>query len=239
MTESNDWLLRHRMYIEENKLGFGDRAFHYMWYLLLQYLFQVKTRPQFLEIGVYKGQVISLWSLIAKELKSECDITCITPLSGNIAPKGKILFYLNFLLRKKFRSDTEAGNFYDNENYAVVIKSLFEHFGLSFEKINLHKGLSTDAGILEKFKDVGFDLIYIDGDHAREAVEMDIKNYSSRINAGGFLVMDDASSNLPGAENKEYWKGHKSVSDACEIIPALGFKNVLNVGHNRIYQKIV
>jgi hypothetical protein len=49
--------------------------------------------------------------------------------------------------------------------------------------------------------------------------------------------MDDASFNLPGAENNEYWKGHKSVSDACDIIPDLGFKNVLNVGHNRIYQK--
>lgn len=47
--------------------------------------------------------------------------------------------------------------------------------------------------------------------------------------------MDDSSCNIPGTK---FWKGHQSVSDACFIIEDLGFKNILNVGHNRIFQKL-
>jgi hypothetical protein len=46
--------------------------------------------------------------------------------------------------------------------------------------------------------------------------------------------MDDASYFLPG---KTYHKGHKSVSKACSIIPDMGFTNVLNIGHNSVFQK--
>ena len=44
---SISWLQNHRFYCEQNNLGFGDRAFHFMWYLLLQsYLFSAKIRTQ-------------------------------------------------------------------------------------------------------------------------------------------------------------------------------------------------
>jgi hypothetical protein len=46
--------------------------------------------------------------------------------------------------------------------------------------------------------------------------------------------MDDAACFLPG---KTFWKGRESVSKACETIPSPGFKNVLNVGHIRLYQR--
>lgn len=47
--------------------------------------------------------------------------------------------------------------------------------------------------------------------------------------------MDDASYYLEGSV---YWKGHEEVSKACESIENLGFKNILNVGHNRVYEKV-
>jgi hypothetical protein len=235
--ESIDFLLNHRIYIERKKLGFGDRAFHFMWYLLLKNLFQNNNSPKLLEIGVYKGQVISLWSLISKELRGNAQISCISPLTGNPVPKRNITFYIQYLLSKEFRLQIASGNFYDNEEYLEIIKSVFQNFALDFSKVEFHKGLSSDELIVSALKDSKFDLVYIDGDHTRKGVEMDIQNYATKIVTNGFLVMDDASCNLPGGENNEYWKGYQSVSDACNMLPSLGFENVLNVGHNRIFQK--
>ena len=35
-TDSIRFLKAHRDWVEQNSWGFGDRAFHYMWYLLLR-----------------------------------------------------------------------------------------------------------------------------------------------------------------------------------------------------------
>ena len=68
-TESISWLLTHRTWIENNESGFGYRAFHYFWYLALKKL-ALSNSGEFkaLEIGVYQGQILSLWSLILKKL---------------------------------------------------------------------------------------------------------------------------------------------------------------------------
>src|SRR5690606_936560 len=237
LTESTDFLVDHRQFIESNKLGFGDRAFHYMWLLVLQYLSEHFRKPRLLEIGVYKGQVISVKSLISRMHNYDCEISCITPLSGNARPQSRLGYYWRLITSSKFRADVKSGNFYSDDDYRGIIRKLFEHFNLDFERISLYKGLSTDKEILDKLCDEKFDLIYIDGDHNQSVVEMDIRNFSSKISPGGLLVMDDASCNIPGGENGVYWKGHQSVSAACEIIPQLGLVNVLNVGHNRIYQR--
>ena len=237
MTETHSFLVNHRNEIEKNKLGFGDRAFHFMWYLILSDLFDSKSCPRLLEIGVFKGQVISLWSLIAKTAGRPCDIECITPLRGNSRPKNELIYFFRNLFDKKFREELSSGNFYGDEDYYKAIEDLFAKFDLSFSDVTLHRGFSTDENILKSLKDAVYDLVYIDGDHRKKIVEKDIRSYSAKIPPGGYLVMDDASYFLPGAENKEYWKGHKSVSEACEIIPGLGFRNILNVGHNRIYQR--
>jgi hypothetical protein len=47
--------------------------------------------------------------------------------------------------------------------------------------------------------------------------------------------MDDASYFLEGSR---FWKGHREVSRASEIIEGLGFRNILNIGHNRVYQHV-
>ena len=97
------------------------------------------------------------------------------------------------------------------------------------------EGYSNNIEVLETVRSESFSVIYIDGDHTFEGVTQDIKNYSLLVAPDGFLVMDDASYYSPGSS---FWKGHETVSRACEIIPSLGFTNVLNVGHNRIYQKV-
>ncbi|MDA9555796.1 class I SAM-dependent methyltransferase, partial [Pelobium sp.] len=80
-----------------------------------------------------------------------------------------------------------------------------------------------------------FDLIYIDGDHSYEVCKQDIENYGKLLNVSGYLVIDDASSFLPGSK---FFKGILSVSKACEEINESQYLNILNIGHNRVYQKI-
>jgi hypothetical protein len=46
--------------------------------------------------------------------------------------------------------------------------------------------------------------------------------------------MDDAAYGLPGTR---FWKGYETVARACELLPGLGFTNVLNVGHNRVFER--
>jgi hypothetical protein len=230
-----DFLKKHRDFIEKNALGFGDRAFHYLWYLLIENLLEKKVKLSFLEIGVYKGQVISLWSLIVQHFnQSEFNITGITPLEGK--PKPKLSLYNKVLLNlsKKFREDVENGNFYEEADYYQIISSIYKEFQIDISNTKIIKGYSTDPVIIAEAKQKDYSLIYIDGDHSYDGALSDIKNFSSQLMAGGYLVIDDASCYIPGTK---FWKGHKAVSDACEKLPEYGFKNVLNVGHNRIYQK--
>src|SRR5262249_3640974 len=63
----------HRTYfynVPNNRRGFGENTFHTMWYLLLQ-----EFKPSnFLEIGVFRGQVISLVTLWAKLSRNACEV---------------------------------------------------------------------------------------------------------------------------------------------------------------------
>ena len=91
-TDSIRFLKAHRDWVEENSWGFGDCAFHYLCYLLLRD--DVLNRPasELLEIGVYKGQVISLWALIATQLRRPAVITAVSPFQGDKPWFAKIRF---------------------------------------------------------------------------------------------------------------------------------------------------
>lgn len=234
-TDNFPFLKEHRDYIELYKLGFGERAFHSMWKMLLEHLTDQFTNPKVLEIGVYKGQIISLWALIAKEYNFPIEITAITPLEGNSKPKNRFITSILSKISKKFRDDLNSGNFYEQEDYLRIIKSVFEKFNLDVEKIKFIKGYSSSPDVLEGIKNDKFHAIYVDGDHTFDGVTKDINNYSPLLCKNGLLIMDDSACNIPSTK---YWKGHKSVSDACEIIEDLGFENILNVGHNRIFRKL-
>lgn len=236
-TNETSWLLNHRVFIENNQLGFGDRAFHYMWYLLLQNLKGeiVNRKINLLEIGVFKGQVISLWSIISQRFNINTSIYAISPLKGNPRPNNEFIYKVKMLLSRKFRKLHASANFYENENYFQIIEQLFKEFDLDINTIEFNKGFSTDSEIIDKLQSKKFDLVYIDGDHTYDGVVADLNNYTPLIAQNGYLVMDDASNNIPGTK---FWKGHQDVANACEIIPSLGFKNIFNIGHNRVYQKV-
>jgi len=235
LTDSVEFLKRHRDFVEANDWGFGDRAFHYMWLMLLSDANRRSRPVRALEIGVYKGQVISLWALIAKQMRIDLEITGISPFEGNAKPMSRLRRKVRRMMDPRYRRDAEAGNLYLEDDYLGKVSKIFATFDLGLGHCRLIKGRSNDPAIAASLNSERFSIIYIDGDHTFEGVRSDIRSYAPLLEEGGYLVMDDASCFLPGST---FWKGRESVSRACEELPQLGFENVLNVGHDRIYTQV-
>jgi hypothetical protein len=210
-------LLNHRTYIEENNLGYGEKPFHVIWREIIN---SQPKKFKFLEIGVYKGQVLSLVKLLSDLKNKECEFYGVTPLS-NVGDKYS----------KK----------YDSVDYALTIESLFKKFNLEFDlNTNIINGSSVEEDVKNKIKQLGiFDVVYIDGCHDYDCVVSDILLIKEITKNGSYIIMDDASCYKPinriGAH-----LGHSDVCDAIKdyIENDNCFEEVICVGHNRVFRKI-
>jgi hypothetical protein len=231
------WLASHRTWVEDNAWGFGDRALHHMWLLLVEHLAARRRRVRCLEIGVYKGQVISLWALIAARRGLHVDIAAVSPFAGSEPrfAKNRVARALLKFVDAGYRSDVEDGNVYAEGAYLADCARIFAEFRLDFGRVETVRGLSTDANVLSALADRPFDLVYIDGDHSEAGAVHDVRAFAPHVTFGGFVVLDDASLAL---EMDLPYRGRPGPSKAAEYLPALGFHNVLNVGHNRVFQRV-
>lgn len=228
-------LADHRRHIEENKLGYGDAAFHAMWLRLLDCA-RTRFGPiRLLEIGVFKGQVISLWALIARHWFIDAGITAVSPFEGREMPRSRLITWLRSRFDHKFKENLRNGNFYENCDYDRAVASLFDRFELDFGSVKLCRGYSTDSRILSELSDATFHVVYVDGDHSFEGALHDFTVYGPKVAKGGWLVADDAGFFNSG---NTFWKGHEAVSRAANVLPEIGFRNVMNVGHIRIFERV-
>jgi hypothetical protein len=228
-------LAAHRHHIERNKLGFGDAAFHSMWLRLLDTARRRFGTVRALEIGVFKGQVISLWALIGKLWNIDVQISAVSPLAGQPIPRSRLEQFIRSRFDPGFREQLRNGNFYAADDYVGIIKRLFERFEINYDAVRIYQGYSTDQRILGLIADSTFHVVYVDGDHTLKGALHDFKIFGPKVVSGGWLVADDAGRDLPGSA---FWKGHEAVSRAAEILPTIGFRNIINVGHNRIYEHV-
>lgn len=235
-TTWNDPLLAaHRRHVEQEQLGFGDPAFHALWARLLDAAAEKFGNVRTLEIGVFKGQVISLWSLLGRARDLRVQVSAISPLAGQPMPgHGRLLRWLRYRLDRRFRERIDNGDFYAAEDYERIVRAHFAHHGLDFGRVRLHRGYSTDPALLDQLRNETYHLIYVDGDHTLVGARHDFATFGPKVVPGGWLIADDAGCDLPGSG---FWKGHAAVSEAVRDLPALGFTNVLNIGHNRVYQR--
>lgn len=205
------WLVEHRLYFKQNKRGFGEDAFHAMWYFIFKE-FQPKN---ILEVGVYRGQTLSLFSLLAKNLKIEINIHGISPFTS---------------------AGDNVSIYSDEPDYYQDVILNFKHFHLPLPV--LHKGFSTDNAMQEVFNSKQWDLIYIDGNHDYEVAKYDFAISAKKIKKGGLIVMDDASLYTDFKPPFYATAGHPGPSKvANEIDPGL-FEEILSVGHNRVFKKL-
>jgi predicted O-methyltransferase YrrM len=81
-------------------------------------------------------------------------------------------------------------------------------------------------------------MIYIDGNHDLEVVVKDWEHCSRQVKPGGVIVMDDAATTTtyrPPCFSSAGWPGPSQVA---QEIDRARFREILQVGHNRVFQRL-
>jgi hypothetical protein len=201
----------HRRYFSKESRGFGEDAMHGMWWKIFHEFEPRRT----LEIGVYRGQTISLWALIAQIREHPIDVWGVSPLND---------------------SGDEVSD-YVSIDYEQDIKANHAEFQLG--EPNLVKGLSTELTVKEFVSENTWDVVYLDGSHDLEVVRQDLKLVSNSLKKGGLLVLDDASLYSNFEPPKYAFAGHPGPSTvAIELNQSDIFKPYGSCGHNRLFLKV-
>jgi len=204
-------LQEHRRYFSTGGRGFGEDAFHTMWFLLRREF----RWESFLEIGVFRGQTLSLCALLSRLNRQPCEAHGISPFSS---AGDSITRYAD---RVDYWEDTLAN---------------FCHFGLSPPQ--LLKAYSTDAAALERIASRQWSGIYIDGNHDYAVAKADWNACSAAVAQGGVIVLDDAALGTAYRPPAFAFGGHPGPSRLASEIDRIRFREILQVGHNRAFQRV-
>jgi len=204
-------LKAYRDFIEANAFGFGERCFLWMWNDIVA---RMPDEFTFMEIGVFRGQILALVSLLAERHGKKVRRIGITPL------------------------DTSDGHW--ESDYEADIIRLHDVFNINddYELIRLD---STNPNAIKLASQNPPDVLYIDGGHTYEVVKSDLTHYLPILKVGGTLVIDDCNNAIPMPWG--YFQGIQSVSLAVdEVLPREGsteyWKHELNLVHNRVLTKL-
>lgn len=208
---ADEKLNAHRTFVENNIFGFGERAFPWLWHLVIK---ELPKQFTFLEIGVFKGQTLSLVQLLANMQKKKCTRYGITPLS------------------------TEGGVW--ESDYKRDIEFIHDQFKLK-KDYHLLVGLSEDPAIIEQASKLQLDVLYIDGGHETRHITNDIDNYAHLVKPGGFMVIDDCCNSFKMPFG--FFQGIEAVTRVVDakLPPATmsdEWKFLFSVVHNRVYKKV-
>jgi hypothetical protein len=204
-------LREHRAFFETGGRGFGESAFHVMWFLL----FREFSPKSFLEIGVFRGQTVSLAALLARHFQINCLTQGISPFS----PAGDAV--------SKYRRDVDY--------YADTLNNC-AHFSLSAPA--LLKAYSTDEAAARLVASRDWSFIYIDGNHDYEVARADWDLCAAHLEPGGLIVLDDSGLTTKYAPPIFAMGGHPGPSRLTQEVDRTRFREILQVGHNRVFQKI-
>jgi hypothetical protein len=202
---------RHRQYFAQERRGIGEDAFHTMWFLL----FREFETSSFLEIGVYRGQTLTLAALLARTLKRECFVQGISPFSS---------------------AGDAVSRYQANLDYQDDTLQHFKHFSLP--PPSLLKAYSTDAEAVKLIASRAWEIIYIDGNHDYEIVKQDWKHCAECLAPGGLIVLDDSGLTSGFRPPAFSTAGHPGPSRLAEEISHPPFVEILQVGHNRVFQRL-
>lgn len=204
-------LRAHRAYFETAGRGFGEKSFHVLWFLL----FREFSPESFLEIGVFRGQSLSLAALLARHFKLNCFTQGVSPFSS----AGDAV--------SKYRRDVD---YYDD-----TLKN-FAHFSLPAPA--LLKAFSTDDAAQKLVAARAWSFFYIDGNHDYEIARRDWDLCAAHLQPGGLIVLDDSGLTTKYAPPIFATGGHPGPSKLAQEIDRTRFREILQVGHNRVFQKI-
>jgi hypothetical protein len=203
-------LIKHRIFFSSDSRGFGEDAFHSMWYL---FFFEFKPK-NCLEIGVYRGQMITLWSLISKLLNQKTKIAALAPFESASDKNSKYLDDIDYL------NDTKKNH---------------ELFNLEQPEYCIE--YSTSRKAKEFVESKKWDLIFIDGNHDYEVVKSDFELSLNNLSKNGFIVLDDSSLYFDFTQKKYGgFTGHPGPSRVARDIAMKKMNFFGAIGHNNIFQ---
>ena len=208
--EDNPKLKEHRMWVKSNHFGFGEDSFHWLHKLIVD---EMPKEFKFLECGVFRGQVLSLYKLLADMSSKKVKRYGVSPM------------------------DSSDGH-WDSDYFADAV-TIHQQFNLK-KDYTIYHGSSTDTNIIEKaIATEPYDILYIDGSHKYEDVVSDLANYPQMVKQGGYLLIDDSCNDMKMEWG--FFQGIEPVTRAVlewektEI--GQEFEFVFNVVHNRLYRR--
>ena len=205
------WLRNHRAFFTVDNRGFGEDAFHAMWYILLT---EVKPK-NFLEIGVYRGQVLSLAKVISNKENYPCRVLGVSP----------------------FTNANDSVSVYNNFDYEKDVREFCQHFETPLAENELCRALSTEKTAIEAICSTQWHVAYIDGNHDYDVAKSDFNLVSSNLHPGGFIILDDAGLLTDYQPNSFSFGGHPGPSRVYHEAILDGWKTVAQAGHNIILKK--
>jgi Methyltransferase domain len=201
----------HRIYYRQRRRGLNEDALHVIWFLL----FREFKPANFLEIGVYRGQTLSLAALLSRRNGVACRVQGISPFTS--------------------AGDT-VSKYLEDVDYLRDTLKHFEHFSLP--RPEMLKAFSTDAEAKALIRSTAWEMVYIDGNHDYEVARQDWEVCSQSVKAGGIIVLDDASLDTAFRPPLFATAGHPGPSRVAREIDSGKFVEILRVGHNRAFQRI-
>lgn len=206
----NPKLKAHRDFVEGNAFGFGERSFGWLHKLIVD---EMPNEFKFLEIGVFRGQTLSLYKLLADMAKKKVQRFGVSPM------------------------DSSDGHW--DSDYFLDVSLLHQQFNLK-KDYSIYHGSSTDEKIIQKAKETApYDILYIDGSHKYEDVVSDLNNYPQMVKSGGYLLIDDACNDF--SMKWGFFQGINDVTNAVlewrDTNIGQEFEFVFNVVHNRLYRR--
>jgi len=200
----------HRRYFQRRKRGFGEDAFHTMWLLLMR-----EFKPEnFLEIGVYRGQTLSLVALLAQQQGIACKVCGISPFSS---------------------AGDSVSRYLEGVDYYADTLQNFDSFSLPPPQ--LLRAYSTDPTAQALIRSRAWDIMYIDGNHDYEVASADWTICAANVRRGGLIVLDDSGLSSSYKPPIFATGGHPGPSKVAQEIRSDEFNEILQVGHNRVFQK--
>ena len=204
-------LKEHRDWVEQNIFGFGERSFLWMWYLLVK---EMPAEFSFMEIGVFRGAILSAIRVISDMQGKKVDRFGVTPLDS-------------------------TGDHWESD-YRADIEKMHDQFETE-KDYTIFEGLSTDEKIIQEASKNLYDILYIDGGHTKEVVQSDLKHYAPLVKPGGFLVVDDACNSFRIPHGM--FPGIAPVTEAVDEVlpprtPNEEWEFLFSIVHNRVYRKI-
>lgn len=211
MTNATPELKAHRDWTEQNIFGFGERSFLWLHKLIVD---EMPAEFSFMEIGVFRGAILSLYRLLADMQDKIVTRYGVTPLDG-------------------------SDGHWDSD-YKKDIETIHDQFNLAKDYHILH-GLSTEPDIIKQAQEVApLDILYIDGGHSFECVQSDLNHYPQLVKKGGYLIIDDCCNNMSMPFG--FFQGIEPVTRAVneweQTEAGKQFEFMLSVVHNKIYRKI-